>query len=545
MPAVLSIIDGPQAGATCELRVGQRAVLGRGEDCDFHILDSWASRNHCTVVHDADGLRVEDLSTKNGTYLSGRRVDKARLHDGALLQVGTTTLQVVVRPTRSTVAVPTLPMPRRVVRGGLLVLVPLLALVAIAAVGYHVFVRPARSRAKGGEGTGVSWSKPDEEGGGGILGFLGAGPRQVDIAIASEPSGATVFIDDEFRGATPLDGLKIVTGEHTIRIHKAGYQEVRAPLVVAGKRADPFHFALKLAEKGSLLVRSTPDGAEVFLDDEYRGKTPLRIHDLEPHTYALRVRKANFADWQGDAAVKPTEVTAIDAALSKREVGYYVKGLEKDPNNVSYHTELAHLYLLEQQVDPCIQHLTLGIDITVAGRDTTRPQPYTRRLVWLIEKIYFNDYFHYGDTAFVQQVQGRIDAMLASAAGRHPGSSTILEIAQGIYKRSGTLDRLVPLYLKQAEAQPTTFSHYANAVALLEQAGRHAEAAQVLEKALKAIPNNYQIHLELGRAHLRAKKAGVAGARERAIAALNTALKLCTDEGGKSEIRRLLGKATQ
>lgn len=545
MPAVLSIIDGPQAGATCELRVGQRAVLGRGEDSDFHILDSWASRNHCAVIYDADGLRVEDLSTKNGTYLSGRRVDKVRLHDGALLQVGTTTLQVLIRPTRSTVAVPTATLPRRAARAGVLVLVPLLALVAVAAVGYYVFVRPARSRAKGGEGTGVSWSKPDEEGGGGILGFLGAGPRQVTIAIGSEPSGATVFIDDEFRGATPLTGLKIMTGEHTIRVHKAGYQELRAPLVVSGKKTEPFHLALKLAEKGSLLVRSTPDGAEVFLDDEYRGKTPLRIHDLDPHTYVLRVRKANFADWLGDAALKPAEVTTVDAVLSKREVGYYVKGLEKDPNNVSYHTELAHLYLLERKPDLCIQHLTLGIDITVAGRDTTRPQPYTRRLVWLIAKIYFNDYIIWGDAATVQKMQGQIDAMLASAAGRHPGSSTILEIAQGLYKRSGTPERLVPLYLKQAEAQPTTFSHYAQAVALLQAAGRHAEATQVLEKALKAIPNNYLIHLELGRAHLKAKKAGVGGARERAIASLNAALKLCTDEGGKREIRRLLGKATQ
>ena len=39
--------------------------------------------------------------------------------------------------------------------------------------------------------------------------------------------------------------------------------------------------------------------------------------------------------------------------------------------------------------------------------------------------------------------------------------------------------------------------------------------------------------------------AGVAGARTRAIAALNAALKACDNEAGKREIRRLLGKATQ
>jgi len=544
MPAVLSIIDGPQAGATCDLRVGQRVVLGRGEDSDFHILDSWASRNHCAVSYDAEGIHVEDLDTKNGTYLGGRRIEKARLQDGALLQVGTTTLQVLLRPTQSTVVALAPPLPRRVARATFYVTAALVVLAAALAAGIYVFGSRGRTQARGDKETGVSWTDRNQGGKPGVLGIFG-GRREVAVAVTSEPSGATVFIDDEFRGATPLQDLKIAVGEHTIRVQKAGYQVHRGPLEVGGKSADPFHFALELAQMGSLLVRSTPDGASVFLDDEYRGKTPLRLDDLEPHTYVLRLQRPNFADWQGEAVIKPTEVATVEATLSRRHIGYYLNALEKDPNNVSYHTELAHLYLLEAKVDPSIQHLTLAIDITVAGRDTTRQGAYTRRLNWLISKIYFNDYFHYGDAAFVQQVQARIDAMLADAAGKHPGNAFIATAARALYKRAGTPQRMVPLYLKMAEAQPTVFSHYANAVALLQQAGQHQQAAEVMGKAAKANPNDYRVYLELGRVHLKAKQSGDQGARQRAIEALNAALKLCTDEAGKREIRRLLGKATR
>ena len=545
MPALLRIIDGPQSGNSCEVRPGQRLVLGRGQDSDLHILDSWASRRHCLVSCDDDGVHLEDLNTKNGTYLGGRRVDRARVDDGGLIQVGTTTIQVLLRPTTSTVVALAPPVARRrTTRAAVTLALGGLLLVGTVAAAIHVFqskgtLTPDR------KATGVTWGEPDKPQDKGSFGLFGSRPQRTTIAVTSEPTGATVFINDEFRGATPLDKVELTVGQHTVRVQKAGYQVHRGTLTVASTTSKPVHFALKLSERGSLVVRSKPDGASVFLDDEYRGKTPLRLDDLEPHGYALRLRKPNFADWQKEVAVRSNEVVTLDATLSQREIGYYLAALGKDPNNVSYHTELAHLYLLEHKVDASMQHLTLAIDITVAGRDTTRQGAYTSRLVWLMSKIYFNDHFNYGDAAFVQKMQARIDRVLADAAGKHPNSSTILQAAQSLYKRAGTPARMVPIYLKMAEAQPTSFSHYANAVALLQQAGQHKQAAEVLEKALKAIPDDYRVHLELGRAHIAAREAGVKGAREAAIKALNAALALCKSEAAKRVIRRELGRATK
>jgi predicted Zn-dependent protease len=95
------------------------------------------------------------------------------------------------------------------------------------------------------------------------------------------------------------------------------------------------------------------------------------------------------------------------------------------------------------------------------------------------------------------------------------------------------------------EARPQELDHYFKAVALLLQAGQTQRAEEVLKQALKGVPDDYRLHLALGRLYLRAKEAGVQGAREKAIASLNAALKGCKSEATKATIRRLLGQATK
>ena len=48
------------------------------------------SRRHARIVVSEDSITIEDLSSKNGTWLSGRRITSAALHDGAELIFGRT-----------------------------------------------------------------------------------------------------------------------------------------------------------------------------------------------------------------------------------------------------------------------------------------------------------------------------------------------------------------------------------------------------------------------------------------------------------------------
>ena len=50
-------------------------IVGRDQFCDIVLPKHTVSRQHARLVHAADGYYVEDLSSLNGTYLNGRRLE--------------------------------------------------------------------------------------------------------------------------------------------------------------------------------------------------------------------------------------------------------------------------------------------------------------------------------------------------------------------------------------------------------------------------------------------------------------------------------------
>ena len=51
---------------------GAAIVIGRGDDCHVIINDRQASRHHARVTQTQDGYVLEDLGSKNGTFLNGQ-----------------------------------------------------------------------------------------------------------------------------------------------------------------------------------------------------------------------------------------------------------------------------------------------------------------------------------------------------------------------------------------------------------------------------------------------------------------------------------------
>ena len=58
-------------------------IIGRGEDCQIIIEDRQASRHHARITQSAQGYILEDLDSKNGTYLNGQPLTTTKvLEDG-------------------------------------------------------------------------------------------------------------------------------------------------------------------------------------------------------------------------------------------------------------------------------------------------------------------------------------------------------------------------------------------------------------------------------------------------------------------------------
>lgn len=66
--------------------------LGRGADADIRIDDPGVSRHHCEIVISSAGAVLHDLGSTNGTYVDGVQISEVRLHDGAIIRLGSTSL---------------------------------------------------------------------------------------------------------------------------------------------------------------------------------------------------------------------------------------------------------------------------------------------------------------------------------------------------------------------------------------------------------------------------------------------------------------------
>lgn len=95
--------EATQPGTTASLRIEVRrsgeppevvdvqdgCLLGRGRDCTLSFDDPTVSKWHARLHFNGRAAFVEDLSSTNGTYLNGRRVDgTAVLRHGDRIDLG-------------------------------------------------------------------------------------------------------------------------------------------------------------------------------------------------------------------------------------------------------------------------------------------------------------------------------------------------------------------------------------------------------------------------------------------------------------------------
>jgi serine/threonine protein kinase len=109
------------------------------------------------------------------------------------------------------------------------------------------------------------------------------------LSVQTNPAGATVVIDGQQRGMTPLS-LQLTPGRHVVELVTDG--DVRSiPLTItAGGQVSQFIEIPRAASAlGELQIRTEPAGATVTVDGRVLGKSPLTAEGLTPgpHTVTL------------------------------------------------------------------------------------------------------------------------------------------------------------------------------------------------------------------------------------------------------------------
>lgn len=68
-------------------------------------------------------------------------------------------------------------------------------------------------------------------------------------------------------------------------------------------------------DTGALVVESSPDLAQVYISEEYKGDTPVNLYNLRVGQYRITVKKAGYTDFEKTVTIKVGRTEQIDVAL--------------------------------------------------------------------------------------------------------------------------------------------------------------------------------------------------------------------------------------
>jgi hypothetical protein len=92
---VLRFVAGKDQGREFPLPPELNIVIGRVSDVDLLLLDEKVSRKHAKISTHAGQVIIEDLASRNGTFVNGARIRNAELKEGDQIAIGASTIALV------------------------------------------------------------------------------------------------------------------------------------------------------------------------------------------------------------------------------------------------------------------------------------------------------------------------------------------------------------------------------------------------------------------------------------------------------------------
>jgi len=173
------------------------------------------------------------------------------------------------------------------------------------------------------------------------------------LSVTSTPSGADVYVDNAYKGLTPVSIGAIPNGNHALLVKLDGYQDyLRTVSVMGDTQGITASLVLKPTPTittvqptgtvtlpqtpggyGSLVVTTSPPGAQVYVDNALKGITPATIPGLPAGTHALLLKMDGFEDLS-------TTIT-----ITAGQTAEYATGLSANPKTPGFEAIAAFLSL--------------------------------------------------------------------------------------------------------------------------------------------------------------------------------------------------------
>jgi formylglycine-generating enzyme required for sulfatase activity len=139
-------------------------------------------------------------------------------------------------------------------------------------------------------------------------------PAWAEVEFASQPPGADIILNGELLGVTPAR-LELLQGAYDVTLKRAGYKAWQDDLVVAAGEPQQLPMVTLESADGLVFIRSVPGNANVTINGEFRGQTPLEVSLPPGQPHDIRLFRTGFNTATRRIETRPDEERDITISL--------------------------------------------------------------------------------------------------------------------------------------------------------------------------------------------------------------------------------------
>ena len=140
-------------------------------------------------------------------------------------------------------------------------------------------------------------------------------PAWGQVEFTTVPEGAELFIDQRLIGQTPLSAEVLETGSQ-LTLVAAGYKTLQQQVrVKAGTKAEHPLIEMIVAD-GTVAINSSPQGASVTIDKQFKGTTPMDVAVTPFATHKIELFLEGYLNAERSVSVKPEQQSQISVDLT-------------------------------------------------------------------------------------------------------------------------------------------------------------------------------------------------------------------------------------
>ncbi|MDO9326738.1 MAG: PEGA domain-containing protein [Methanoregula sp.] len=135
------------------------------------------------------------------------------------------------------------------------------------------------------------------------------------MELFSVPDGASVMMEEKYRGKTPLTISDLAPGTYTVTFSQFGYQKFITQVPIQSGKISEVTATL-WPDAGALAITSVPAGANVLVDGTIPGITPFAAENLTLGNHTVAVSLDGYLSQQQTVTVIPGQTLPVSVGLS-------------------------------------------------------------------------------------------------------------------------------------------------------------------------------------------------------------------------------------